>query len=89
MCVYFLENWVLHKIEHGIFLTCSIQWNPSFQNIQSGLNKNSVKMKGFKHFFRKQAISIFFVANGLDMALFDNETHFLQFYQTMLIKNVF
>ena len=38
--------------------------------------------------FLKQAISKFFRSNGLDIALFDNETHFYNFPDD-LIKNVF
>ena len=39
-------------------------------------NNSSVKMSGFRHFSKTSNIFIFFVTNGLDMALFDNDTHF-------------
>ena len=39
--------------------------------------------------FKKQAISIFFCSNGLDMTQFDSERHFLLFFPTILLKKVF
>ena len=39
--------------------------------------------------FQKEAISKFFCSNGLDMMLFDSETHFLLFFPMFFNKNVF
>ena len=60
----------------------------SFQNTQFGGIKIGLKRVVLSTFL-KQAISKFFRSNGLDIAFFDNETHFFLFPDGFLQKRVF
>ena len=62
-----------------------IHGNPSFQNIQFGETKIVLTPMGFS-IFLKQAIFKFFRSNGLDIALFDNETLFETFSPTIFCQ---
>ena len=66
----------------------SIQRKNRFNRIQFREPKMCLKRRVLGTFL-KEAISKFFCSNGLDMMLFDSETHFLLFFPRILNKNVF